>query len=93
MVYTSAVKASEVVLPQRGTKIYRCLSAIGRRYPHVTMTAEVARHTGLNNKETAALLIALQARGLIQRASERRGMTGGSEWRITTVAEGFFVRR
>jgi hypothetical protein len=90
MVYTAVVKQSDVVLPRRGTKIYRCFSAIGRKYPKVIMTADVARNTGLNNKEAAALLIALQARGLIQRASERRGIVGGSEWRLTTVAESFF---
>jgi hypothetical protein len=57
------------------------------------MTADVARTTQLTNKETAALLIALMARGLIQRASERRGVVGGSEWKLTTPAETFFVRR
>lgn len=93
MIYTAVVKQSDVVLPQRGTKIYRCFSAIGRKYPKVTMTADVARYTGLNNKETAALLVALQARGLIQRASERRGIVGGSEWRLTTIAEAFFQVR
>jgi len=77
MIYTAAVKQSDVVLPQRGTKIYRCLSAIGRKHPNVIMTAIVAQDTGLNNKETAALLIALQARGVIQRATERRGIAGG----------------
>lgn len=93
VVFTAAVKASDVVVPMRGTKIYRCFSAIGRSWPRVVMTADVARMTGLNNKETAALLIALQARGLIARASERRGMTGGSEWRLTAVSEPFFRSR
>lgn len=92
VITTVPVKASEVVLPQRGTKIYRCFSAIGRRFPAVVMTADVARDTGLNNKETAALLIALQARGLIRRSSERRGVVGGSEWTLTTVVESFFRR-
>jgi DNA-binding IclR family transcriptional regulator len=93
MIYTAAVKQSDVVLPQRNTKIYRCFQAIGHKHPLAVMTAEVARDTTLNNKETAALLVALQARGLIQRASERRGMSGGSEWRLTTIAESYFRRR
>jgi hypothetical protein len=93
LVFTAAVKASAVMVPQRGTKIYRCFSAIGRSWPRVVMTAEVARITSLNGKETAALLIALMARGLIARASERRGMTGGSEWKLTAVAEPWFRRR
>lgn len=93
MIYTSAVKQSDIMLPQRGTKIYRCFASIGHKFPRVIMTADVARATGLNNKETAALLTALQARGLIQRASERRGIVGGSEWKITTAAEAFFRRR
>ena len=91
-IYSTAVKQSEVVLPQRGTKIYRCFASIGKKHPRVIMTADVARDTQLNNKETAALLIALQARGLIQRASERRGVAGGSEWRLTTIAEYYFTR-
>lgn len=92
-IYTAATKASEVVLPQRGTKIYRCFATIGKRHPRIIMTADIAHETKLNNKETAALLTALQARGLIQRASERRGIVGGSEWRLTAIAEIFFTHR
>ena len=93
VITTAVVKQSDVVLPQRSTKIYRCLSSVGRRFPALVMTASVARDTGLHNKETAALLIALQARGLVKRASERRGMTGGSEWTLTPAAEAFFRHR
>ncbi len=92
-VYTAAVKQSDVVLPRRSTKIYMCFASIGRKFPRPTMTADVARDTKLNSKETAALLIALQARGLIKRHSERRGIVGGSEWLPTTVAEKYFSRR
>ena len=93
VITTTVVKQAEVMLPQRGTKIYRCLSMIGQQHPLAIMTANVANKTGLNNKETAALLVALMARGLIRRVSERRGMTGGSEWRLATVCETFFYRR
>ena len=82
----------DVLLPSRRTKIYRCFSTIGRCHPKEIMTADIARATGLQNKETAALLIALMTRGLIQRASERRGIVGGSEWVLTPRAQVYFCK-
>lgn len=92
LVRTVPVSVVDTLLPARRTKIYRCFFSIGHCHPKVIMTAVIARETGLKNKETAALLIALMTRGLIMRASERRGIPGGSEWRLTPRAEGYFCR-
>lgn len=81
----SAVKASDAVLPQVGTKTRRCLMAVYLAFPLDVNTAQIAQDSGLENKETSALLMTLLARGLVERVSERRGLLGGSEWK-TTVA-------
>lgn len=82
----SAVKPSEVVLPQKGTKTRRCLFALVNHYPRKLNTSQVARSTWLDNKETSALLTTLMARGLVERVSERRGLLGGSDWQLTHTA-------
>lgn len=81
----SAVKPSDVVLPQVGTKTRRCLMEVLAVWPAHITTGGVAQNSKLENKETSALLITLMARGLVERVSERRGLLGGSEWRVTVA--------
>ena len=82
-----AIRQEEVQLPQGGTKIHRCLMAIVERYPTTPKTAEIAEHTGLQSKETASLVVALMARGLVNRVEERRGLKGGSVWELSHVTK------
>lgn len=77
------VKSKDVVLPQKGTKIHLCFSAVAGRYPEVVSTANVASLAGLKTKETAALLVSLLSRGLLVRVSSRQGSAGGSIWALT----------
>lgn len=79
----STVRRSEVVLPQMGTKTRKCLTSVANAWPKERNTSEVAQDAGLQNKETASLLMTLMAKGLVERVSERRGLLGGSEWRVT----------
>ncbi|HEY0819770.1 MAG TPA: hypothetical protein VGD46_13385 [Rhizobacter sp.] len=81
----SATRAADVMLPEKGTKTRRCLMAVARSWPAIITTGAVAESAGLQNKETSSLLITLMARGLVERVSERRGLLGGSEWRVTTA--------
>ena len=83
----TAVRPSGVTLPAKGTKISKCLLAVDAAYPHSVMTGVVAQEAGLQNKETASLLITLMGRGLVERVSERRGLAGGSEWKLTVTAQ------
>lgn len=83
----AAVRPVQVTLPAKGTKIHRCLIAVLGRHPTEIHTGEVARDSGLHNKETSALLVALLARGLVQRIKERRGLVDGSTWKLTVRAE------
>jgi len=78
-----AVKQDQVQLPQKGTKIHRCLSAVVYAYPETIMTSGIASFAELQSKETASLVVALMARGLVERVQERRGLAGGSIWTLT----------
>lgn len=82
----TAVPANGTTMPAIGTKISKCLLAVAEMNPHPVMTGRVAQAAGLQNKETASLLITLMTRGLVERVSERRGMQGGSEWKLTLTA-------
>lgn len=84
-IMSAAVRQSDVVLPQVGTKTRRCLMAVHGAWPTDITTSEVATAARLENKETSALLMTLMARGLVERVSERRGLLGGSEWRVTVA--------
>lgn len=81
----STVRRVDVTLPTVGTKTRRCLSSVVGAWPRLLNTSEVAHDSGLNNKETASLLMTLMAKGLVERVSERRGLLGGSEWRATVT--------
>lgn len=83
----TAVQPSGVTLPAKGTKISKCLLAVEASYPKPVMTGVVAQEAGLQNKETASLLTTLMGRGLVERVSERRGLAGGSEWKLTVTAQ------
>lgn len=85
-VMTAAVSQREARLPAQNTKIFRCLTAVRNRWPHTTLTQEVATAAQLNGKETSALMAVLSARGLVERLEERRGLVGGSVWKLTKVA-------
>jgi predicted HTH transcriptional regulator len=80
-----ATRAADVVMPANGTKTRRCLLAVAAALGTIT-TGEVALNAGLSNKETAAMLVTLMARGLVERMEERRGLPWGSKWRVTVVA-------
>lgn len=86
-VMNAAVGQREARLPAQNTKIYRCLSAVASHWPATIHTLEVAGCARLNGKETSALMAVLSARGLVERLEERRGLVGGSIWRLTKTAE------
>lgn len=88
----TAVRPCDVLLPARGTKTRRCLLAVAVPDPGEITTGEVATSSGLNNKETAALLVTLMARGLVERVQERRGLVGGSTWRLTVASRTLLKR-
>jgi hypothetical protein len=85
-VMTAAVPQESARLPAKNTKIYRCLLAVVNSWPHTIMTLEIASASSLNGKETSALMAVLSARGLVERLEERRGLIGGSIWRLTKSA-------
>lgn len=85
-VMTAAVPQREARLPAQDTKIYRCLLAVASCWPSTTLTQDIACSASLNGKETSALMAVLSARGLVERLEERRGLVGGSVWRLTKTA-------
>ena len=85
-VMTAAVSQREARLPAQNTKIYKCLSAVATCWPSTILTLEIATRSSLNGKETSALMAVLAARGLVERLEERRGLVGGSVWKLTKTA-------
>lgn len=85
-VLRSGVRVPDVTLPAEGTKIYRCLIAVRDAHPRHIMTGDIASRTGLKGKETASLVVTLMGRGLLERVSARRGLLGGSIWKLTVTA-------
>lgn len=83
----SGVRVPDVTLPAEGTKIYRCLIAVRNAHPKTILTGEVASRTGLKGKETASLVVTLMGRGLLERVEARRGLLGGSVWKLTSIAK------
>jgi hypothetical protein len=86
-VLRSGVRVPDVTLPAEGTKIHRCLIAVRNAHPKTILTGEVASRTGLKGKETASLVVTLMGRGLLERVEARRGLLGGSVWKLTSIGK------
>jgi len=86
-VMRSGVRVPDVTLPADGTKIRKCLMAVRNAYPRNIRTGDIAQKTGLRGKETASLVVTLMGRGLLERVAARRGLLGGSIWKLTVVAQ------
>lgn len=83
----SGVRVPDVTLPADGTKIRKCLLAVRNAHPQHIRTGEIVTRTGLRGKETASLVVTLMGRGLLERVAARRGLLGGSIWKLTLVAQ------
>lgn len=86
-VMRSGVRVPDVTVPAKGTKIYKCLLAVRNAHPATILTGGIAKQAGLKGKETASLVVTLMGRGLLERVQARRGLLGGSVWRLTLVAK------
>jgi len=86
-VMRSGVRVPDVTLPSKGTKIYKCLLAVRNAHPATILTGGIADKAGLRGKETASLVVTLMGRGLLERVEARRGLLGGSVWRLTVIAK------
>lgn len=86
-VMRSGVRVPDVTLPSQGTKIYKCLLAVRNSHPATILTGGIAEHAGLKGKETASLVVTLMGRGLLERVEARRGLLGGSIWKLTVTAK------
>lgn len=74
----------EVRLPRLGTKLSICLHALLAETE--TDTQSLAERLGQNSSDTASQLTILLGKGLVYRTLERRGVAGGSRWRLTSAA-------
>lgn len=88
-----AVRDTAAVLPERGSKRYRCLMAVYSGFPEAVSTEYIVERCRLTSKETSAFLIALMVRGLVDRVERRKGFPGGSLWRLSTGAEALLVTK
>ena len=86
-VLRSGVRVPDVTIPSHGTKIYKCLLAVRNAHPATILTGGIAEEAGLRGKETASLVVTLMGRGLLERVEARRGLLGGSIWKLTVIAK------
>lgn len=77
---------SNVALPNKNTKMYRCVISVLSYYPKNINTKEVALAADLTPKETSSFLVMLMTRGILERVEGRRGLAGGSVWKLTPAA-------
>lgn len=86
-VMRSGVRVPDVTIPGKDTKIYKCLLAVRNAHPATILTGGIAEKAGLQGKETASLVVTLMGRGLLERVEARRGLLGGSIWKLTLTAK------
>ena len=79
-------RQSRVTLPDKGTKVSRCLGIVGTYYPYSVSTKAVSNQSDCSMDVTASYLMGLMHKGLLERVVDGRGQHGGSRWRLTTVA-------
>lgn len=72
-------------LPRAGTKLRKCLGILVA-YEQMT-TVDVAKRLEQDSSTTASQLTVLQAKGLVLRLSEKKGIVGGSTWEATPQAK------
>ena len=85
-----------IQLPRKDTKLLKCLGAMATLSP--ASTAEVTEE--LQNRgedwsadEVASFLTVLRYKGLVEVVNYRKGISGGSTWELTDVAEELMHRK
>jgi hypothetical protein len=77
------VHKTQVSLPKPDSKLHETLSVLAVYYPTRMSTAEIAKQTGHNTKDTTSELSVLDHKALVERVEERKGLPGGSIWTLT----------
>jgi len=71
-------------LPRAGTKLSLCLGTLAALGS--ASTGVVAKELDQSTSDTASQLTVLQAKGLTVRLTEKRGVGGGSDWKLSPMA-------
>ena len=83
---TRTLRRELIHLPRPGSKLSKCLGAAASLYPETFNTSDVARVTKDKNADAATKLMVLQHKGLVEKMHSRRGVLGGSEWKLSNSA-------
>lgn len=76
----------EFRMPEKGTKLARCLGFVASQYPKTVTTRNLCGISGQNTSDVSSQLIVLMHKGLIERVEARPGTKGGSVWTVTRRA-------
>ena len=76
----------EFRMPEKGTKLSRCLGYVAAQYPKTVTTRNLCGISGQNTSDVSSQLIVLMHKGLIERVEARPGTKGGSVWTVTRRA-------
>lgn len=90
MIICTKAKTPEEVLPKPGTKLMRCLGLLAA-YRELT-TAEVAEKMKQTTSLTSSQLTVLQAKGLIEKKNQLKGVTGGSTWGVLSQVRQMLIK-
>jgi Zn ribbon nucleic-acid-binding protein len=83
---THVQRKEEFRMPEKGTKLSKCLGFVAAQYPNTVTTADLCGVSGQNTSDVSSQLIVLMHKGLVDRVEARPGTKGGSIWRVTRRA-------
>lgn len=76
----------KIRVPRKGTTLMKCLEVVAKHHPRMVSTGGVARELSSPSSKIATFLSVLSSKGLLEKAKEARGVSGGSSWQLTDAA-------
>lgn len=83
---THIQRKEEFKVPEKGTKLSKCLGFVAAQYPKTVTTRDLCGISGQNTSDVSSQLIVLMHKGLVERIESRPGTKGGSIWKVTRRA-------
>lgn len=74
------LKKSETKLPKSGSKLSKTLGVVAGMNPEMVTTEYIASATNEQKNDVSSRLVVLYHRQLVEKATNRKGFKGGSQW-------------
>lgn len=89
VVVIHTLPGSKITMPRRGSALSLCLGMLISIHPTRATTRDVSSRMGCDSPDIANRLMVLMHKGLVDRVEARRGLPGGSTWKLShwTIAK------